>query len=761
MFDICWYDYEDCLDIKQLWQRARSTAQTEYVWLLHKSVDYRTFDLSFLPDRYQRDYNHAWASHANPECYTTWLLPKTATEQSVFHTGILPILSRPKGIWQWETSDHVDYSSINMDWFPGVWDWDKSHGFAMEGTTQLCEAHLVNSRANGIKYHTTDLKYKHRIILYDTNDRLGIDDPWVWLCDNRVDYTGFDFTWLPDAWDKNKTHAFCMRGSQQLSYTFLTPVNSEGIVYHTCDLMFKPGITPIMRWQDHPNSTPRLETAKELAIGNEWTWITDSRVDYSSWDFNWLPDAWDTRYIHCFEQRGTNKLSYTWLVHRDALDKMKDYKYHPSNLLLHDHYDMIELKMYDKRLTREGARSQRYMGDMETALRSAIKKSKREWLWVISDCIDYDFQGFDFSWLPDGDQRHYVHCWPSNSQKKGETFLIHVPTYSYDEPFEFCFDHKPLSRMPWPTQPYGVDSLAQAIQIHGTKALYTQFTHTSSADLGQPYPCLWEKRPVIALNRSGSCSLVPRDCVVGKEIYEYPYLERQETLATDPVMDVVFISNGESQAPANHIRLNHVLNRGDSYYHPKSVTDCNGRLNSYKAAARLSSTDWFIAVFAKCYVAEELGVLYNNWTPDYWQEPKHYVFHNHNLDNDLTYGHMAPIAYNRNLILDNPGGLDITLAQPHTVVPIVLSQTSLDGDNWTDWRTSFRETVKLLHYNRDNPTIESEYRLWVWLNKGTEASMKGARDGKDYYERCGGEESWLLMTVEWDWLKKYYESLHR
>jgi hypothetical protein len=192
----------------------------------------------------------------------------------------------------------------------------------------------------------------------------------------------------------------------------------------------------------------------------------------------------------------------------------------------------------------------------------------------------------------------------------------------------------------------------------------------------------------------------------------------------------------------------------------RSISDVKGRLNSYRAAANTSSTDWFIAVFAKCCVTEELATLHKAWTPDYWQEPKHYIFHNRNLDNGLTYGHMAPIAYNKRLILDNPGGLDITLAQKHTVVPIVLSETTLEGDNWTDWRTAFRETVKLMYYNRESPTIDSEYRLHAWMNEGTPWAMKGAQDANDFYERCGGEEAWLLLTVEWDWLKKYYDSLY-
>lgn len=570
---------------------------------------------------------------------------------------------------------------------------------------------------------------------------------FVWILHEAVDYTGFDLNFVPDRFQRNMIHAWPSHNNPEAYTTWLMP-NPNGApyddntVYHT--EMLSGHAPPIGKGLDGTH------------------WEMDPRIDYSEFDFDWIPSIWESRYDHVFCLRGKEKLGYTTLKTPNAEPKIAAQTiYHLSDTVLKDHYDIVELKMVDNRLTREGARSQRYFGNMEAALRTAIRKAKREWLWVISDIIDYDFQGFDFEWLPDGDQKHFVHCWPSNSQIKGETFLIHVPTYADGREFEFCFEHRPLARMPWPVQHYSVDSLADAIRIHGHKALYTQFNHLSAADLGQPYPCLWEDRPVIAMNRSGSCSLVPRDCVVDKEIYEYPHLERDGTLSTDPMMDVIFISNGETVADRNRSHLIQVMNRSvGGLHHIKEVKDCQGRLNSYRSAASLSNTDWFIAVFAKCYVTDEIARLRHNWTPDYWQEPKHYIFHNRNLDNGLTYGHMAPIAYNCNLILNNPGGLDITLAQAHTVVPIVLSETALEGDNWTDWRTAFRETVKLMHYNNQSPTIDSEYRLHVWMNTGTTWAIKGAQDGRDFYERCGGDEGWLLMTVEWDWLRKYYDSLY-
>ena len=595
MHDVYWYGWEDTHDISLQIARAILSARTEYVWLLHRGVDYTGFDLNLVPDRFQKGVYHAWPSHNNPKAFTTWLIP---TDLMVSRAGL---------------------------------------------------------RDQPVVYHADRLLPSHAApILTGPSDDFRV----YWEIDDRIDYSDFDFDWLPDMWIWEADHTFCLKDKLSLGYTHLR--------------------------------------------------MSDPKFSFY-------------------------KIAY-----------------HPSQTLLRDHHEITELNMIDGLEPRSDARSQRYFGNMEAALRTAIRRAAAEWLWVISDVVNYE--KFDFSWLPDGDQKSQVHCWPSGDCEKGETFLIHVPTYRDEREFMFNFDHSPLQRNEWPLQIYTEDSLAAAIRRFPPQALYTQYNHISAADLAQPYPCLWEDRPVVAMNRSGSCSLVPRDCVVKREIYEYAHLERNGTLATDPAADVIFIKNGESNAAGNQ---RHLLSLCGTM---KLVENVSGRLNSYRAAARGSSTDWFIAVFAKCHVTAEIATLYANWTPDYWQEPKHYIFHNHNLDNGLVYGHMAPIAYNRKLILENPGGLDITLAQPHTVVPILLSETSLAGDDWTDWRTAFREVVKLLKYNEAAPTIDSEHRLWTWENRGSPAAIRGARDARRFYESCSGDDSWLLLTVEWDWLRRYYDS---
>jgi hypothetical protein len=147
------------------------------------------------------------------------------------------------------------------------------------------------------------------------------------------------------------------------------------------------------------------------------------------------------------------------------------------------------------------------------------------------------------------------------------------------------------------------------------------------------------------------------------------------------------------------------------------------------------------------------------WQPDRMQEAKHYIFHAMNPVNSLVYGHMAVIAYNKRLVMENTAtGLDFTLDQAHEVVPMLSGVAYYCDSAWMAWRTAFREALKL---RASLPDVENEYRLKVWLKEdsGTIAnghwSHKGAQDAVEYYEEVKGDPTELRKSYEWAWLASY------
>ena len=151
-----------------------------------------------------------------------------------------------------------------------------------------------------------------------------------------------------------------------------------------------------------------------------------------------------------------------------------------------------------------------------------------------------------------------------------------------------------------------------------------------------------------------------------------------------------------------------------------------------------------------------------DWQPDRMQEPKHYIFHAHNEVNRLEYGHQAMIAYNKNLVLNNPGvGLDFTLDSAHEVVPILSGIARYCSTPWMAWRTAFREVLKL---RASLPDVESEYRIKAWCKPrdpehhvlvNQEWSHIGALDALEYYDEVNGDFDALKKSYEWDWLTTY------
>ena len=175
---------------------------------------------------------------------------------------------------------------------------------------------------------------------------------------------------------------------------------------------------------------------------------------------------------------------------------------------------------------------------------------------------------------------------------------------------------------------------------------------------------------------------------------------------------------------------------------------------AYQAAAKLSTTPWFFAVFAKLQVEPTFDWT---WQPDRLQEPKHYIFYARNPVNGLTYGHQAMIAYNKNLVLSNPGvGLDFTLDSAHEVVPVLSGTAEYAHTKWSAWRTAFRECIKL----KCSTDVESQYRLdkWRTVDLGRpngDYSIMGANDAVEYYDSVGGNFDELRKSYDWAWLASY------
>ena len=412
-------------------------------------------------------------------------------------------------------------------------------------------------------------------------------------------------------------------------------------------------------------------------------------------------------------------------------------------------------------LTIKTDRSTRYINDYLGTLRRILSKVQDEYVWVVTDICDYS--NFDFTWHPSEWQADMLHVFPSNGEKFGDTFYVHIPSFlnksknlkllEWFDTINFVDIFVP--RRPMPVVQHSLDSQAQAVRtlpFNGPLAMYTTTDYVSGNLVTVP---LWRKetKTITPLSTGATSVIVPRDAVgsIKTQLYDYPYIDKTRRLLKDEPMDIVFISNGEKDAVANYAWLDTVARHVNNRIHwSDGVT---GRVAAYHAAAQMSTTPWFFAVFAKLRVNQHFDW---SWQPDRMQAAKHYIFHARNTINDLEYGHQGMIAYNKKLVLENTGtGLDFTLDQPHEVVPILSGEAIYYTSNWIAWRTAFRECLKL---RASLPDVENEYRLKQWLDVDYGAgqwSSKGAADAVEYYEEVGGDFDALKKSYEWSWLATY------
>jgi len=317
-----------------------------------------------------------------------------------------------------------------------------------------------------------------------------------------------------------------------------------------------------------------------------------------------------------------------------------------------------------------------------------------------------------------------------------------------------------VPRRPLPVIQHTFDTHVEAIKTIDWPGPLAVFSTDNATAGAMPTVPLWREKTktIVPLSAGASAVVVPKTAVpyVKEQAYDYPYIDRtQRHMCTDNLLDIVFIDNGEPNAQQNweSLIVKTVSNRNSNRIHRSSGVQ--GRVAAYHAAAKLSTTPWFFAVFAKLEVESKFDW---SWQPDRMQEPKHYIFHARNPVNRLVYGHQAMIAYNKKLVLDNPGiGLDFTLDSAHEVVPILSGTAEYTHTRWMAWRTAFRECVKLC----GQTDVESEYRLNRWLGPIPEAvinsewSRWGAEDAVEYYKEVNGDMIELRKSYDWAWLASY------
>ena len=589
---------------------------------------------------------------------------------------------------------------------------------------------------------------------------------YYWYIYGGNDYSNFNFNFVPVPWEADHVHSFGTQWQRTGGAYLANPLTAHNQEYNFHD-------SGIRRQQDKTN------------------WTTPKDVNDEDFDYSWHPDELEPDYEYHFPTQWQRQGGpvYRGSAGIKFMSSQK-VKANSTQIFYMDFMNQQSKDQLDSlREQHPTIKSTRYVDNHLNVFKRIINLATTEYVWIVSSLCDYS--GFDFSWHPDEAQRDMIHVFPSGNNRRGDTFYIRVESMrqqlyelellDWFNVINYC-DDQTVSWFPVPTVFYEQDNLIEEIKKHDFKFPYTLFTNQKYLNMNYHF-CLWHPKDRVAkrVTRSGASTLVPKDVKVDlkTQIYDYPYImdSKGEYHVMEQNLDIVYISNGEPDERKYYDHLVHCTsdelryafditssgNRMTASPRVKWVRGVNGRTAAYQEAARQSSTPWFFAVFAKLQVNPAFDF---NWRPDYWQEPKHYIFNSVNPVNGLEYGHQGMIAYNKRLVLENnEPGIDFTLSQPHESVPMQSGVAHFNQNPWMTWRTAFREVLKLRLFMDSEPTLETENRLKVWTTVAHgdfgEWSLRGANDAIAYYSNVKGSYDKLILSFDWAWLKEYYESLYK
>ena len=505
------------------------------------------------------------------------------------------------------------------------------------------------------------------------------------------------------------------------------------------------------------------ELVRRHNLWKQGEWDIPTEIDYSDFDFTWRPDPWDRPYIHEFgtqwqktggprfvvpdaegvkynnTQRAMKLPDMTnWMVPQNIDQASFDFSWHPDSTEPPMNYEFgtqwqktggpvykVECAQYIK------------YENAQTAIRTPNKRR-----WIILEDIEED--GFDFSWHPDSREQPYEYVFGNHLYSPEN-----MPTLKYRvsgaQETKYCYDQFAKLIITTDAVEYS-GSLCNSLKKHQFSRLFVMLTPDKKVKISSDDFITDGSIHII----DDVAAIIPR-CAsshISYSIEDYtPVVKHYPGLFKQPPLDIIFLSNGESVADENYAKLLEYT-RGLANRVVR-IDGINGRVQSQHAAATASNTPWYFLVPAKLSVNPDFNW---SWQPDRLSRSQHYIFTASNRVTGLTYGHMATIAYDRELVLKNPGrGLDFTLDDPHTGVDLLSGEAIYNLDPWTEWRTAFREAIKLKTWN---DTVSSE-RLEAWLNSPG-YSGQGARDAVEYFVKVNGDEHHLKLSYEWWWLRRLY-----
>jgi hypothetical protein len=218
--------------------------------------------------------------------------------------------------------------------------------------------------------------------------------------------------------------------------------------------------------------------------------------------------------------------------------------------------------------------------------------------------------------------------------------------------------------------------------------------------------------------------------------------------------DVVFLTYNEADAQANWEQLQKVCPRA------KRVIGVKGIYNAHMAAATIAQTDMFYVVDADAFVDD----FYFDYVPPIQDRDTVHIWYSRNPVNGLEYGYGGIKLFSKSHFEKNQAGvIDVATSMGNVkVMPTVACETRFNTDEFSTWKSAFRECVKLssrLIKNQINKETEERLQAWTTIDNNArygKYAIAGAVAGTQYGSANISNPYALEKINDYDWLLKQF-----
>lgn len=231
----------------------------------------------------------------------------------------------------------------------------------------------------------------------------------------------------------------------------------------------------------------------------------------------------------------------------------------------------------------------------------------------------------------------------------------------------------------------------------------------------------------------------------------------QKTVSKTKLYDIVFISYNEKNADENYLKLK------NKFSHAKRVHGVKGIHQAHIEAAKLADSHMFWVVDGDAEILEDFNFDY---LVDRYEKDIVYVWKSINPINDLVYGYGGVKLLPKDLTLrldTNSPDMTTSISSKFRAMSEISNITAFNTDEFSTWKSAFRECVKLASSTIDRQSLEeTQERLEIWCTKGInkpygDQSILGANMGRKYGEQNKNNLNALRKINDFNWLYDFWE----